>query len=228
MMTDLITRRFVLGGIGASAVLTLPGCAGIPGFGLTDAIRRLLTISSQNAFASLLQPGGFYDSQIARIELPPQLGGSGGRDIVSTILTSGSFRRELQQQVNRAAEKGAERAAPLVADTIRNISITDAAALVSGGPQAATGYLRDRMGRSLVESMLPGVSEGLRLFDDGIVSRALGAATGIDFQGLASDLSFKADNAIWSSIGAEEANIRANPRQTNDPVLIGVFGGGLI
>ena len=223
-----INRRMVLGAGASAAILVLPGCASLPGFSLTEAIHRLLTISSQNAFAALLEPGGFYDSQIARIDLPQQLGGSGSGDILSTILGSAPFRRELQQQVNRAAEKGAERAAPLVADAVRNISIGDAAALVRGGPQAATSYLRGQMGNALIDAMLPGMSEGLRLFDNGIISRALGAATGIDFAGLSSDLSRKADTAIWNSIGAEEANIRADPRQTNDPLLIGVFGAGVI
>ncbi len=221
-----IDRRTLLGAGGAAALLALPGCASLPGFSLTDAIRRLLTLSSQNAFAALLEPGGFYDSQIARIDLPPQLGGSGAGSVLSAVLQSGAFRRSLQKQVNRAAEKGAERAAPLVADVVRNMSIEDAAALVRGGPEAATGHLRQKMGRSLVDAMVPGIGEGLRIFDDGIISRALSAASGIDFAGLANDISSRADTAIWKAIGAEEANIRANPRATNDPLLIGVFGTG--
>ncbi len=224
----MINRRRLIGAGGALTLLAVPGCASLPGFSLTDAIRRLLTISSQSAFAALLQPGGFYDSQLARIDLPRELGGSGAGSIASAILQSGAFRRSLQKQVNRAAEKGAERAAPLVADAVRNIGIADAAALVRGGPEAATAYLRQNMGRALVDAMVPGIGEGLRLFDDGIISRALGAATGIDFAGLASDISQRADDAIWKAIGAEEANIRANPRSTNDPLLIGVFGTGVL
>ncbi len=223
-----INRRIVLGAGGAVALLSLPGCASLPGYSLTEAIRRLLTISSQNAFAALLQPGGFYDSQLARIDLPPELGGAGSRSILATVLRSGAFRNSLQRQVNLAAEKGAERAAPLVADAVRNISIADAAALIRGGPQAATSYLRGTMGRALVDAMLPGIGEGLRLFDDGIISRALSVASGIDFTGLVRDISARADNAIWDAIGAQEANVRANPRSTNDPLLIGVFGTGII
>ena len=220
-------RRVIMAG-SAAALLALPGCASLPGVSLTEAIRRLLTLSSQTAFASLLQPGGFYDSQVARIDLPPQLGGAGGGNLLSAVLSSAAFRDSLQRQVNRAAEKGAERAAPLVAETVRSISITDAAALVRGGPRAATTYLRERMGGALIEAMLPGIGDGLRLFDDGVISRALSLASGIDIRGLASDLSRRADTAIWNAIGAEEANIRANPRVTRDPLLIGVFGTGIL
>lgn len=196
----------------------------MPGFGLTEAIRRLLALSSQNAFALLLQPGGFYDNSVARIALPDRFGGNSGSGVTSAILQSRAFRDRLQRQLNRAAEKGAERAAPLVADAVRNVSIQDAAALVRGGPQAASNFLRDQMGTALINAMLPGISEGLRLFDDQIISKTLRSLTGFDVAALAQDITRKADDGIWAAIGLEESNIRADPRKTNDPVLIGVFG----
>jgi Protein of unknown function (DUF4197) len=174
----------------------------------------------------LLQPGGFYDSSVARISLPDRFGGDRGTGIVSLVLQSRQFRDRLQRQLNRAAEKGAERAAPLVADAVRTISIEDAAALVRGGPQAATSFLRGKMGTALVESMLPGISEGLRLFDDQVIGQAVRSVTGFDIAALASDITRKADDSIWAAIGLEEANIRADPQRTNDPLLIGVFGLG--
>jgi hypothetical protein len=222
----ITTRRHILFASAALGTLALPGCASLPGFSLTEAIRRLLTLSSQNAFALLLQPGGFYDSSVARISLPDRFGGDRGTGIVSLVLQSRQFRDRLQRQLNRAAEKGAERAAPLVADAVRTISIEDAAALVRGGPQAATSFLRGKMGTALVGSMLPGISEGLRLFDDQVIGQAVRSVTGFDIAALASDITRKADDSIWAAIGLEEANIRADPQRTNDPLLIGVFGLG--
>jgi Protein of unknown function (DUF4197) len=216
-------RGLMLAGL-ASAALTLPGCQSMPGFSLTEAIRRLLTLSSQNAFALLMQPGGFYDSSVARIGLPDRFGGSMGANIASVVLQSKAFRDRLQRQLNRAAEKGAERAAPLVADAVRNVSIEGAAALVRGGPQAATQFLRGKMGLALLDSMLPGISDGLRLFDDQVIGKAVQSVTGFDMAGLAQDITRKADDSIWAAIGLEESNIRANPQATNDPLLIGVFG----
>lgn len=225
-MDMLLDRRNLLLGSGAFAVTLLPGCASLPGFSLTDAIRRLLTLSSQNAFAMLLQPGGFYDSQIARIALPDRLGGNRSSGFLSLVLQSSTFRDRLQRQLNRAAEKGAERAAPLVADAVRNVSIADAAAIIRGGPHAASYFLRGEMGTALIGAMLPGISEGLRLFDDQVISTAVQSVTGFDIGALASDITQKTDNAIWAAIGSEEAAIRANPQATNDPLLIGVFGLG--
>lgn len=218
------TRRQILSSGAAIAILALPGCQSVPGFSLTEAIRRLLTLSSQSAFALLLQPGGFYDSSVARIALPDRFGGNSGTGILSAVLQSRTFRDRLQRQLNRAAEKGAERAAPMVADAVRSISIEDAASIVRGGPRAATDFLRGKMGIALVDAMLPGVSDGLRLFDDQVISQAVRSVTGFDIGTLTQDITRKTDDAIWAAIGLEESNIRADPQRTNDPLLIGVFG----
>lgn len=218
------TRRQILLSGAAFATLALHGCQSFPAFSLTEAIRRLLAVASQNAFALLLQPGGFYDSSIARISLPERFGGDRGSGILSVVLQSRTFRDRLQIQLNRAAEKGAERAAPLVAEAVRNLSIEDAAALVRGGPQAATAFLRGKMGTALLDSMLPGISDGLRLFDDQVISQAVRSVAGFDIAALASEITRKADDSIWAAIGLEESRIRADPRRTNDPLLIGVFG----
>ncbi len=217
------TRRQILLSGAAFATLALPGCQSFPAFSLTEAIRRLLTLASQNAFALLLQPGGFYDSSVARISLPDRFGGNSGT-ILSAVLQSRQFRDRLQRQLNRAAEKGAERAAPLVAEAVRNVSIEDAAALVRGGPPAATSFLRGKMGAALLDSMLPGISDGLRIFDDQVISQAVRSIAGFDIAALASEITRKADDSIWAAIGLEESNIRSDPQRTNDPVLIGVFG----
>lgn len=223
-MSLVIDRRHLLLAGAASATLALPGCQSLPGFSLTEAIRRLLSLASQNALALLMQPGGFYDSSVARIALPDRFGGATGTNIASLVLQSKAFRDKLQRQLNRAAEKGAERAAPIIADTVRAVSIEAADAIVRGGPQAATQFLRGKMGLALLDSMLPGISDGLRLFDDQVINKAVQSVTGFDMGSLAQDITRKADDAIWAAIGLEESNIRANPQATNDPLLIGVFG----
>lgn len=223
-MTMMFDRRNLLLAGTAGMVLTLPGCQMGPRYSLTEVIRRLLTLASQNAFALLLQPGGFWDHSVARIALPDRFGGGRGTTLLSALLQSQTIRDRLQRQLNRAAEKGAERAAPLVADTIRMMSIETADQIVRGGPRAATQFLRGKMGIALFDAMLPGIADGLRLFDDQVINRAVQSVTGFDIQALGQDITRKADDAIWAAIGLEEEMIRANPQKTNDPLLIGVFG----
>lgn len=217
-------RRNLLSAGLLGGLFIFSGCATLPGFSFTDAIRRLMTLSSQRAFAQLLTPGGFYDDQLTRIALPEQLGGAGSASLLSAILRSDAFRTQLQTQINSAAEKGAERAAPYVADSIKTVGIEGAQQIIRGGPSAATAFLRGNIGDNLIGIMAPGVADGLALFDNDIIARAVNSVAGFDVGQLGRDISTKAGNSIWAAMAREEANIRANPRATNDPLLIGIFG----
>ena len=220
-----LDRRALLATAVMAPLLTLPGCAGTGGgFSLVEAIRRLLSISAQRAFASLVQENGFLDSSIARIAVPDALGGSAATGILSALLRTDAFRSRLTRQVNRAAERGAALAAPIVTDAISSLSVADALSIVRGGPTAATDALSSALGNRLVDTMLPGIGDGLKLFDSGVVTEALRMATGIDFAGLRDDVTRKASTGIYRAIGAQETAIRADPRATGDPLLIAVFG----
>ena len=196
---------------------------------LTDEGDGAATVADASAdasltFAQLLQPNGFLDSQAARISVPDSLGGTRVAGIATALLRSRPVQDRLLKQVNRAAEKGAELAAPIVADTIRNMSISDALAIINGGPRAATALLQGQLGDTLVDRMLPGIGQGLRLFDNEIINLVLSQATNVDFNGIRRDVTNEVNDAIFRSIGAQEEAIRANPRATNDPLLIAVLG----
>ena len=227
-MTDLIHRhtgrRAFLAGVGATGALALSGCSSLGGFGFTDAIRRVLTLSSERAFARMLSDGGYWDGAVGQLGLANLLGTRG--DIVSGILTSGLFKRRLEGAFADIAEKGAERAAPLVADAVRTIGFQNAVDLVRGGPTAATDFLRGSMGQSLVEAMVPELGSAMRIAQEPLVGELLSRVGGVDVSGIANSLSSSVDNAIWKEIGIEESAIRDDPGSTNDPVIMGVFGAG--
>jgi len=218
---NTVGRRTFLAGAAATGVLALSACDSLPALNLTEAIRRLLTRASRAAFARLTAPGGFYDSELSRLDLPDVFGSRGG--VLQSILTSAVFKTRLQREFNHIAERGARRAAPLVADAVRMIGIDNARDLIRGGPTAATGFLRQSMGASLIEAMVPELGEGMRLASDPIVGQAIAALTGVDVGTVARSLSSRADGAIWGEIGRQEAEIRAHPEATNDPVLIGAL-----
>jgi hypothetical protein len=215
-------RNALAGGASIGAIATLPACSGFGGFGLVDAVQRILFLSSERAFAQLLSDDGFWNSQVARLDLPGAIGSRG--DILSGILTSVVFKDRLQRAFNDIAYEGAERAAPLVTDAVRTIGIRNAVELVNGGPTAATNYLRSAMGATLVEAMIPELGGAMRVASDPLVGRALGALTGVDVSQIATGFSRDVDDAIWRQIGFEESAIRRDPYATNDPLIIGVFG----
>lgn len=219
------TRRLFLGGAAASAaILALPACSSLPGFSLTDAIRRMLLLSSERAFARLTAPNGYWDQQVARIGLGNMLGTRG--DVLSRILTSALFKDRLEDAFADIAIEGSERAAPIVADAVRVIGIQNAVELVRGGPRAATAFLRGEMGGQLIEAMVPELGRAIEIASDPLVGQLIDAATGTNVSGIANRLAGNVNDAIWEEMGAEEAAIRANPEETKDPLIIGVFGAG--
>ena len=219
-------RRAFLGGIGiASGGLLLSGCTqGLGGYGMVDAIRRLLFLSSERAFSRLTAPGGYWDEQVAQIGLGNLLGARG--DVLTNILTSTLFKSRLEREFAGFALEASDRAAPIVLDTVRVIGIQNAIDLVRGGPSAATAFLRGNMGTRLVDAMVPELGQAMRVASDPLVGQAISALAGVDVGAVANRVANGIDTAIWNEIGREEAAIRANPQATRDPLIIGVFGAG--
>jgi hypothetical protein len=216
-------RTFIIGSLAGVAALALPGCATRGGaYSLTEAIRRLLVLSSERAFVRLTAPGGFWDQQVAQVGLDRFLGRRGGT--VANVLTSALFKSRLEGVVADVAVDASYRAAPIVADAVRTVGYANAIELIRGGPTAASAYLRQEMGVRLIEALVPEVSQALRVAQDPLVGQLISGLTGIDLGGLASTFANEVDNAIWGEIAREEAAIRADPGATRDPVLMGVFG----
>ncbi|WP_231958748.1 DUF4197 domain-containing protein [Altererythrobacter sp. B11] len=224
-MTGPVRRRGFLAALGAGSVLALSGCATYGGgISLTEAVRRLLVLSSERAFTRLTAPGGYWDESVARLGLDEFLGARG--DVLSRILTSALFKSRLEDAVAEIAVDASYRAAPVVTDTVRAIGITNAVALVRGGPTAATAFLRQEMGMRLIDAMVPEVGDALRVADDPLVGQLLAGLTGVDVAGVARGFAGEVEEVIWQEIGREEAAIRADPAATRDPLLTAVFGAG--
>lgn len=217
-------RRLLAGASGGAVLLLLPACASTGGgFSMVEAVRRMLLLATENAFARLTAPGGFWDEQVGRLGLGTMLGARG--DVLSRILTSALVKDRLEERFATFAIDASFRAAPVVTDAIRVIGFENAIALVRGGPTAASGYLRQEVGTALIDAVVPELGEALRLSRDPLIGQALSALAGVDVAGVADRFGRQIDDAIWGEIAREEAAIRANPQATRDPVLIGVFGG---
>ena len=228
-MTELMgkqvdRRRILGGGLVAAGALVLPGCSSYGGFSLVDAVRRILYLSSERAFARLAGDGGYWDDAVGSLGLESFLGSRGG--VLAGILTSALFKDRLEDAFAGFALKASDRAAPVVADAVRVVGIENAVALVRGGPTAATGFLRGEMGNALIEAMVPEVSQAMRVANEPLVGQLLSALTGVDVPQVANTFSTTVNNVIWDEIGKEEAAIRADPAATGDPLIIGAFGVG--
>jgi hypothetical protein len=223
-VTPATTRRNLLAGAaGAGALLLLPSCVGIGGgFSLEEAVRRMLLLSSENAFARLTAPGGYWDDQVSRVGLANLMGTRG--DVLSRILTSDLFKNRLEERFAGLAIEASYRAAPVVSDAIRVVGFRNAVDLVRGGPTAASSYLRQEVGTALLDAVVPELGQAIRVSRDPLLGQALNALTGVDVALVADRVGREVDNAIWTEIAREESAIRANPQATRDPAIISVFG----
>jgi hypothetical protein len=220
-MIGLSDRRSL---IATLALLPLAACATPMGrYTVEDAVRRLLQLSSQRAFARLTEPGGFYDDQLTRIA-PPDLGGGKGGAVLSALLRTNAVRNRVAMALNDLAVDLADNAAPVVMDAVHRMTLADAVSVLRGGPTAATDLLARQARGSVVEALLPGTSRALQsdLFE--MLSAALSASGGRDYAAMADNISGQISDAIFRAIGREEAEIRRNPRATGDPVLIALLG----
>lgn len=220
--TRLNRRALMLGGGAGLVTLVAPGCASLPGFDLTEAVRRLLLLSSENAFARLIQPGGFWDEQVGRLGLDRLLGSS--NTVLTRVLTSDVVKRRVESAFADVAIEGSRRAAPVVTETVRVIGFENAVDIVRGGPRAATQALKGELGGRLLDRLVPELAQVIQASSDPLIAQTLGTAMGADISGVVQRLAGNIEDAVWDQIGFEESQIRANPQSTRDPVLIGVFG----
>lgn len=216
-------RRWLAGAAGGAAVLLLPACARYGGtYSLEEAVRRMLLLAAENAFARLTAPGGYWDEQVARIGLGNLMGTRG--DVLSRILTSPLFKQRLEERLAGLAIEASFRAAPVVTDAVRVVGLRNAIDLVRGGPGAASAYLRQEVGTALVDAVVPELGEAIRVSRDPLLGEAINALAGVDVAALADRVGREVDKAIWGETAREEAAIRADPRATRDPAIIAVFG----
>lgn len=233
-----VSRRAVISAGGAlGALLLLPGCAGGSGelggmgsgigglggaFSPADVLRRLLTLSAQNAFTRLGVAGVFWSQQMAGLDLAKLTGG--GSNTLSRMLTSGPFKGELEQQFAGLAAEASKRAAPVVASRARNLVTSNATALLRRRPGGATRYLRRTMGDEVLDAIVPELARGLGEPGDLLLAQLASALDGLDVEELAQRLGREIENAIWEAIAEEESAIRAEPERTRDLLLIRAFG----
>jgi hypothetical protein len=193
-------------------------------------IREALGFGVDNALSGLGRVDGFFGNPQVRIPLPGVL-----RDVQSVLapLGAGGLLSELEQQLNRGAERAVPAAANIFLDAIRGLTIQDALAIVRGPDTAATDYLRDRTTDGLTALFSPimedalGQTGALQLVDElerqappallGTAGLDVGAELvrhGVEF-GL---------RGVFQFIAAEEAAIRSNPAERTTAILRRVFG----
>ena len=203
------------------------GASGLPVATQASGLKEALRLATERAVKATSQPGGFLDNAKIRIGLPGQLGkmASGLR-----ALGLGSQVDELEIAMNHAAEKAAGEATPVFVDAIQQMSFQDASGIVTGGDTAATDYFRKTTTRPLRERFRPvveqamqgvGVTKQYEQLVGHYSSLPLASAPSFDLTGYVMDRTLA---GLFTVVGEQEKQIRANPTARTTDLLKQVFG----
>lgn len=194
---------------------------------VTHGLKDALAEGAEKAVSALGRANGFLDNDKVRIPLPGPL-----QDVEPVMSALGQGKRldELKTSLNRAAEAAVPEAKTLLVDAIKNMSVTDAKAVLTGGDDAATQYFRQATGAKLHDRFLPIVSKIVnryKLTDQ--YDRVAGTASkaglvGKEQANMAEYVTGKALDGLFTMIAEEEKSIRRDPLGRSSEYVRKVFG----
>ena len=211
----------------------------------SDVAAGLKEALANGASAAVNQLGrhdGFWASSQYRIGLPSSLA---RYETTARQFGQGERLDAFQLSMNRAAEAAVPVAADLLGESIRNMTLADAQALLAGGDDAATQYFRRTAGTALRARFLPLVSQQTdqvgvtRRYKELTAGSNSGRAAGLaalagqfgvgggqdlgaalDLDGYVAD---RALDALFAAMAEQEKLIRTNPAARSSELLRKVF-----
>jgi Protein of unknown function (DUF4197) len=247
-----LIKKLVL--IPALSVLLLSGCAelntlmqSIPvDVPLTEAdvakgLKEALVVGSKNSSSILSAVDGYYGDELVKILLPEEA--SVIIDNLGRIPGGDKLVEDVVLRINRAAEDAAKEVAPIFVNSITQMTIMDAFAILKGADNAATQYLssttrsdlynlyKPKIRQSTEKDILGGIStkeswETLtgkwNVFANSVVGKLAG------FEAVNTDLddylTNRALDGMFLKVQDEEKKIRTNVSARVTPLLEKVFG----
>ncbi len=194
---------------------------------MVGGLKEALIQGSRAAIETLGKEDGFLGNPKVRISLPEELQ---TLEAGLRAIGKGAVADNFVTSMNHAAEQAVPQAADLFVDSISNMSLEDAHAVLKGSGDAATQYLREHSGSQLYELMKPMVKEatdkvGVTSAYKNMFSKAgfLGKALDAGAVDLDSYVTQQAMNGVFEMIAIEEQRIRENPLARTSDLLKKVF-----
>jgi hypothetical protein len=191
-------------------------------------LKEALNVGTERAVVSTSREDGFLGNALIRIALPEELDGMIGtlRDV-----GMGSVVDDLEVGMNRAAEAASSEAVDIFKDTVQNMTIADAFAILDGGDTAATDYFRERTSAGLTMRFEPIIQAKMaevgvfNIYQD-LVARynriPFVEKPEVDLIGYVNE---KTLAGLFTVLAQEETRIRKDPLARTTALLQQVFGG---
>ncbi len=204
--------------------------AGLDGISTTDSNNALRQALGQGAIAAVTSLGrtdGFFGNPKVKIPLPENLQKA---EKLMRKLGAGKYADELILTMNRAAEAAVPEAKDLLLDAVKQMTLQDAKAILTGGDDSVTQYFKQKTSAPLTEKFLPIVREAterVELAKKYNRYARQGAKLGLIDEkdaSLEGYVTEKALDGLFLMIGEEERAIRQNPLGQASSLLQKVFG----
>lgn len=195
---------------------------------VSQGLKEALSRGVKSAVSKLGRDGGFLKNLDVKIPMPNRL-----QKLDQTLrkLKQDKLADEFVVTMNRAAEKAVPEAAALFADSISQMTLADAQAILSGPEDSATRYFRRTSESRLRQKFLPIVSKATASAGVTVAYRRLLAAAGPaafllgpEASNLDGYITTKALDGLFKMIAAEEKKIRRDPVARTSDILRKVFG----
>lgn len=195
-----------------------------------DASAGLKTALEKGALAAVAllgKPDGFLGNPKVRIPLPGYL-----EDAAKWLKLTGQGKRvdELVNGMNRAAEAAIPMGKAVLVGAVKNMSVTDAKKILTGGDTSVTQFFAEKTRLPLGEKFLPVVTKatenvGLAAQYNKVAGKA--AAMGLvnkEDADIQRYVTGKTLDGLYTIIGEEERKIRQDPVGAGSAILSKVFG----
>lgn len=213
----------------AQPVAAQPAAAPLSAFSNNDKIgslKQALTQGAETAVTNLAKENGYLGNDKVRIPLPEKLQQVEG---LMRQFGMGRYADELTTSMNRAAEAAVPQARDLLIGAVKNMTVQDAQAILTGSNDAATQYFRKNTEAALTGKFKPIVSNSMqkvKLAEKYDQFAGKGAQYGlVDPKDAKLDdyITRKAMDGLFLMMAEQEKAIRANPMQAAGSLAQKVF-----
>jgi hypothetical protein len=195
---------------------------------MVSALKEALDKGTRYAIDNLGREGGFLNDARVRIPMPDSLA---WLEKTLRTLRQDRLADEFVDSMNHAAERAVPEAAAIFTEAIRDMTLEDARAILSGPDDAATQYFRATTGAALSEKMRPIVAEatssaGVTASYKQMVAKAggLGGLLSRESTDIDGYVTGKTLDGLFLMVAEEEKRIRENPLARSSELLRKVFG----
>ena len=193
---------------------------------ISNGLKQALELGIAQGVDLLSQKDGYYGNSLAKILFPEPL-----QKVDNTLrsIGLGSLADEGVKLLNRAAEDAVTEAKPIFINAVKNLSFSDATAILTGGKNAATDYLKKTTTQSLIQAFSPKIQASLgKVGADQVWSSIIDKYNAVPLvtkvnPDLTSYVTEKAIDGLFLQIAQKEEDIRTNVASRTTPLLQKVF-----